>query len=74
MFDFCFTISRFIVNRKTGVILVAPCENPGSGSCLDFETKPVYYLNYKVRVVHPYASSPHSTLLNFISCLHIILP
>ncbi|KAE8740358.1 hypothetical protein FOCC_FOCC014138, partial [Frankliniella occidentalis] len=41
---------KFLVNKKTGVILVAPCENPGSGSCLDFETKPVYYLNYKACV------------------------
>ncbi|KAJ1523428.1 hypothetical protein ONE63_001290 [Megalurothrips usitatus] len=39
---------KFLVNKKTGVILVAPCENPGSSSCLDYETKAVYFLNYKV--------------------------
>lgn len=30
---------------------MAACETPGSGSCLDYETKPVYYLNYKVYIV-----------------------
>lgn len=40
---------RFIVNNKTGVITVAPCITPGHDECLDFETKPVYFLSYKVR-------------------------
>nr|CAD7588330.1 unnamed protein product [Timema genevievae] len=38
---------NFKVNNKTGVITVAVCPTPGTGNCLDFETKPVYYLNYK---------------------------
>ncbi|XP_021925581.1 cadherin-87A isoform X2 [Zootermopsis nevadensis] len=38
---------KFSVNNKTGVITVAECSTPGSGSCLDFETKQHYYLTYK---------------------------
>nr|CAD7400227.1 unnamed protein product [Timema poppensis] len=38
---------NFKVNNKTGVITVAVCPTPGTGNCLDFETKPIYYLNYK---------------------------
>ncbi|XP_014253016.1 cadherin-87A [Cimex lectularius] len=38
---------KFNVNKKTGQITVAPCELPGSPRCLDFETNPVYFLNYK---------------------------
>jgi hypothetical protein len=39
------------VNNKTGVITVAGCPTPGSGNCLDFETKQHYYLTYKVCVI-----------------------
>ena len=41
---------RFNVNKKTGLITVAPCEMPGAPHCLDFETKPVYYLNLQVSI------------------------
>jgi hypothetical protein len=41
-------VYRFSVNNKTGVITVADCPTPGSGTCLDFETKQHYYLTYKV--------------------------
>ncbi|XP_066907242.1 cadherin-87A [Halyomorpha halys] len=36
---------KFNIDKKTGLITVAPCQMPGSPQCLDFETKPVYYLN-----------------------------
>lgn len=45
---------RFVVNNKTGVISVAPCDTPGHGDCLNFETKPQYFLSYKVNLVNPY--------------------
>lgn len=35
--------------------------SPGSGPCLDYETKPVYYLNYKV-----------SNLITRLCCFHDI--
>ncbi|KAK7790843.1 hypothetical protein R5R35_010718 [Gryllus longicercus] len=38
---------NFTVNNKTGVITVAECPSPGASPCLDFETRPVYYLSYK---------------------------
>ncbi|KAG8232454.1 hypothetical protein J437_LFUL012378, partial [Ladona fulva] len=38
---------RFSVHNKTGVITVADCPTPGRGECLDFETRPVYFLLYK---------------------------
>ncbi|GLV42165.1 Cadherin 87A, partial [Carabus blaptoides fortunei] len=38
---------RFSVNNRTGVITVAHCDDPGNEECLDFETKPVYFLSYK---------------------------
>lgn len=41
---------KFVVNNKTGVITVAHCDTPGHGDCLNFETKPVYFLSYKVSV------------------------
>ncbi|RZF35066.1 hypothetical protein LSTR_LSTR009658 [Laodelphax striatellus] len=40
---------KFNVNSKTGVITVAPCDKPGAPECLDFETKPVYFLSYMAR-------------------------
>lgn len=36
---------RFNVNKKSGLITVSPCDKPGTHPCLDFETKPTYYLN-----------------------------
>lgn len=38
---------NFVVNNKTGVITVAECPTPGTSPCLDFETRPTYYLSYK---------------------------
>ncbi|XP_076318163.1 cadherin 87A isoform X1 [Tachypleus tridentatus] len=38
---------RFYVNPTSGVITVAPCVTPGSGNCLDFETRPSYLLSYQ---------------------------
>lgn len=40
-------IHRFQIGEKSGVITVAPCQTPGSGNCLDFETRPTYYLSYQ---------------------------
>ena len=37
----------FSVNPSTGVITVAECETPGSGNCIDFETRNSYYLSYQ---------------------------
>lgn len=42
---------RFNVNKKTGVITVALCVSPGKTPCLDFESKPVYFLTYKVHFI-----------------------
>ncbi|GIY08015.1 cadherin-87A [Caerostris extrusa] len=38
---------KFQVGETSGVITVAPCQTPGSGNCLDFETRPTYYLSYQ---------------------------
>ncbi|XP_054711474.1 cadherin-87A-like [Uloborus diversus] len=38
---------KFHVGETSGVITVAPCLTPGSGNCLDFETRPTYYLSYQ---------------------------
>ncbi|EEB19942.1 conserved hypothetical protein [Pediculus humanus corporis] len=38
---------KFSVNSKTGVVVVAKCENPGKPQCLDYETKNIYDLTYK---------------------------
>nr|UZM07820.1 cadherin 1 [Geocoris pallidipennis] len=35
----------FEIDKKTGVISVAPCDTPGIPPCLDYETKSTYYLN-----------------------------
>lgn len=43
---------RFVVNNKTGVITVAACITPGHDECLNFETKPVYFLSYKVSALY----------------------
>ncbi|XP_077297943.1 cadherin 87A [Arctopsyche grandis] len=37
----------FTVDNRTGVITVAFCATPGENHCLDFETKPDFFLNYK---------------------------
>ncbi|RWS15955.1 cadherin-87A-like protein [Dinothrombium tinctorium] len=37
----------FNVNPLTGVITVADCMTPGSGNCIDFETRSNYYLSYQ---------------------------
>lgn len=42
---------RFSVNPKTGVVVVANCKDPGMPQCLDYETKSVYDLTYKVRLM-----------------------
>jgi len=41
---------RFTVDKKTGTITVAECPDgkPGLLPCLDFETRPIYYLSYRV--------------------------
>jgi hypothetical protein len=41
---------RFAVDKKTGAITVAECleAKPGQQPCLDFETRPVYYLSFRV--------------------------
>nr|XP_042894521.1 cadherin-87A [Parasteatoda tepidariorum] len=38
---------KFHVGDRSGVITVASCLTPGSGNCLDFETRPTYYLSYQ---------------------------
>lgn len=38
---------RFQVHSKTGVITVAPCPTPGRGNCLDYETRPTYFLSFQ---------------------------
>ncbi|KAG8178249.1 hypothetical protein JTE90_000350 [Oedothorax gibbosus] len=38
---------KFQVGETSGVITVSPCPTPGSGNCLDFETRPTYYLSYQ---------------------------
>ncbi|CAH0559618.1 unnamed protein product [Brassicogethes aeneus] len=37
---------KFTVNNRTGTVSVNFCENPGSESCLDYETKPEYQLQF----------------------------
>jgi len=41
---------RFNVDKKTGAITVAECSEgtPGVLPCLDYETRPIYYLSYRV--------------------------
>lgn len=39
----------FTVDNRTGVITVAFCATPGEQPCLDFETQPDFFLNYKVK-------------------------
>lgn len=39
---------RFEVEKKTGTIRVAECDQPGAPHCLDFETRQVYFLSFKV--------------------------
>ena len=48
LIDFCF-YCRFVVNRLTGEITVRRCATPGSGNCLDAETKPFYDLIFLAR-------------------------
>ncbi|KAL3182237.1 hypothetical protein MRX96_007437 [Rhipicephalus microplus] len=38
---------RFHVDPSSGVVTVAPCETPGRGNCLDFESRPSYFLSYQ---------------------------
>lgn len=38
---------KFQVGQTSGVITVAPCQTPGSGNCLDFETRQTYYLSFQ---------------------------
>lgn len=40
----------FTVDNRTGVITVAFCATPGEQPCLDFETQPDFFLNYKVKI------------------------
>ncbi|KAK9891762.1 hypothetical protein WA026_016560 [Henosepilachna vigintioctopunctata] len=37
---------KFSVNNRTGTVTIAECGTPGSGKCLDFETKPIYRLQF----------------------------
>lgn len=37
-------INRFRINAVTGQVSVAPCNNPGRGSCIDFEQQKVFDL------------------------------
>ncbi|KAL3278341.1 hypothetical protein HHI36_013672 [Cryptolaemus montrouzieri] len=37
---------KFSVNNRTGTVTVAECTSPGEKPCLDFETKPVYDLQF----------------------------
>ncbi|CAH1176398.1 unnamed protein product [Phaedon cochleariae] len=37
---------KFVVNNRTGTVTVAFCEKPGTVSCLDFETKAEYQLQF----------------------------
>lgn len=39
---------RFELEKKTGTIRVAECDQPGAPHCLDFETRQVYFLSFKV--------------------------
>lgn len=41
---------RFEVEKKTGTIRVAECDQPGAPHCLDFETRQVYFLSFKVPI------------------------
>ncbi|XP_064457989.1 cadherin-87A-like isoform X2 [Ornithodoros turicata] len=38
---------KFFVSPSSGVVTVAPCETPGNGNCLDFETRSSYFLSYQ---------------------------
>ncbi|KAL1434560.1 hypothetical protein MTO96_011649 [Rhipicephalus appendiculatus] len=38
---------KFHVDPSSGVVTVAPCETPGRGNCLDFESRPSYFLSYQ---------------------------
>lgn len=38
--------SKFIVNNRTGAITVGNCNETGKPSCLDYETKPEYQLQF----------------------------
>ncbi|XP_029049380.1 cadherin-87A [Osmia bicornis bicornis] len=38
---------HFSVDRKTGMITVAPCPTPGTSPCLDYEEQTEYFLTYK---------------------------
>ncbi|XP_067010919.2 cadherin-87A [Anabrus simplex] len=38
---------NFTVNNRTGVIAVADCPTPGSGNCLNYENRAIYYLSYR---------------------------
>jgi len=38
---------KFEVDKKTGTITVAECDQPGAPHCLDFETRQVYFLSFK---------------------------
>ncbi|XP_063893828.1 cadherin-87A [Helicoverpa armigera] len=37
----------FQVDRRSGLITVAPCATPGTAPCLDYETRKDYFLQYK---------------------------
>lgn len=34
-----------MVDPESGVITVSPCDTPGEGNCLDYETRPTYFLS-----------------------------
>uniref|UniRef100_A0A1B6L3B2 Cadherin domain-containing protein n=1 Tax=Graphocephala atropunctata TaxID=36148 RepID=A0A1B6L3B2_9HEMI len=38
---------KFEVEKKTGTIKVADCDQPGAPECLDFETRQLYFLSFK---------------------------
>lgn len=39
---------HFSVDKKTGIISIAPCPSPGNPPCLDYEEQTEYFLTYKV--------------------------
>lgn len=39
---------KFSINNRTGTVTVAECVSPGSGICLDFETKSEYIFQFIV--------------------------
>ncbi|CAL4115826.1 unnamed protein product, partial [Meganyctiphanes norvegica] len=51
---------KFEVDTTSGVVTVAFCDTPGQGNCLDFETRPTYFLSFQATDAN---GSGHTTVV-----------